>query len=203
MRWKVQGLVLCVCLSAMMTIAQEGVESPVLTVLGDTSYASELGLSVTASACGELDPLIKGIIGPLFADYVKQNNLSATEEDLKEFCRRTLPEGELFSDTWAEWSPHGKRWRARQNAILQLTVWKLQLSLFNQYGGRVMQNRGAQPQAVDAMFAYLAEREEAGDFLIHDDRLKLRFWECMRQPGAPLLSEEEGRALLEAHPADR
>ena len=62
---------------------------------------------------------------------------------------------------------------------------------------------GAQPQALDAMCAYAAERERAGDFTFHDARLEIRFWECLRAPKDPLVSGEDARALIAEHPADR
>jgi hypothetical protein len=182
-------------------VADDGVEPPVLTVLGESYTASKLGLVEEAAECRELEPLTKAIIGSLFAEYISENSISVSDDDLKEFCRRRLNEGELFMDVWAEWSPHGKQWRSRQQAVMQLTVWKLHLSLFDRYGGRVTQNPWAQPQAFDGMFAYIAEQEKSGNLIIHDSHLKLRFWECFRQPRDPLLSEEEGRLLLEAHPA--
>ncbi|GEM_PF-5051887 len=189
------------CLSAVAGPSEDAGEPLVLMVLGRSYTALELGLSANASECRDLEPLTKAIIGPLFADYITENRLSVSDEELRDFCRRQLPEGELFSEVWAEWSSHGARWRERQEAVMQLTVWKLQLSLFNRYGGRVTKTPGVQPQAYDAMFAYIAERGKAGDVIFFDDHLELRFWECFRQPSAPLLSEEEGRPLLEANPA--
>ena len=88
-------------------------------------------------------------------------------------------------------------------AIAELTMWKLQQSLFEKYGGRVARVAGAQPQAFDAMCAYVAEREQAGDFTIHDARLKILFWECLRAPKCPPLAGAEARALIAEHPADR
>ncbi len=202
LNWKVRCLAVGVVLSSAMAFAEQINESPVLTVLGKAYTASELGLTSTAAECRELEPLTKGVIGPLFADYIEKAEISVSEEDLRDFCRRQLSEGELFTEVWPEWAPQGMRWRARQKALIQLMGWKLQLSLFNRYGGRVIHNEWAQPQAFDAMFAYVVERETDGDFSIHDAQLKLRFWECLRQPSALLLSEEEGRPILEAHPAE-
>jgi len=203
MKWDVitRWILLLVVLWIVPAFAGDTNFQLVVTVLGRSYTASELGVATDASECRELDPLTKGIIGPLFIKYIKENNLSVNDEDLKEFCRRRLSEGELFTEVWAEWSPYGKRWRARQEAVMQLTVWKLQLALHNQYGGRVIRNSPAQPQAFDAMLAYVAERAKAGDVIIFDDQLEFRFWECFREPSEPLLSEEEGRPLLEAHPA--
>lgn len=175
----------------------------VLRVFDSFYAASELGLPPHATTCRELEPLVKALMGPLFARYCEKAGISVGEEDLKEYCRRQLPGDVPFAEVWAEWAPGGGQWRMRKLAIAQLTMWKLQKSLFDKYGGRVTRVDGAQPQAFDAMIAYAAERESAGDFTIPDEQLRIRFWECFRTPKDPLVSGEDARALIEAHPADR
>jgi hypothetical protein len=176
---------------------------PVLTVLEKSYAAAELGLQPNATECREVEPLIKGVIGPLFADYCRTAGISVSADELKDYCRRQLPDEGLFTETWAAWAPNGVQWKARQEASAQMMVWKLQKSLFAKYGGRVIRSDWTSPQAFDAMFAYVAEREKAGDFEILDARLKLRFWECLRTPKDPLVPAEEGRTLIEEHPVDR
>ena len=142
-------------------------------------------------------------VGPLFTEYCDKNGVSVGEEDLKDYCRRQLSDKSLFVETWAEWTPTGNLRKARQQAIVELTLWKLQKSLFEKYGGRVSLGEWTPPQAFDALFAYVAEREKAGDFTIHDERLKMRFWKCLRTPKDPLVPEDEGRSALAEHPVDR
>lgn len=192
-----------ICLCAGTVFAGEAPPPLVLRVFGDFYDAADLGLSASASGCRELEPLTKAIIGPLFADYCEKTGIAVGEEDLKEYCRRQLPAGASFIETWAEWAPNGNRRKARQEASARLAVWKLQKSLFEKYGGQVARSEGFPPQAFDAMCAYVAEREEAGDFVILDRQLRIRFWECFRTPKSPLVPADAGRALIEEHPADR
>ena len=195
-RW----VVVVICLWAFPVFSAEPL---VLRIFHDFQTAAELGLSPNATECRELEPLTKGVIGPLFADFCQKNGVVAGQADLKEYCRKQLDAEALFKEAWAEWAPNGSQWRARQAAVVELTMWKLQKALFEKYGGRVIQNTGNQPQAFDAMVAYVAEREKAKDFTILDARLKLRFWECLRRPKMGLVSEETGRPLIEEHPVDR
>ena len=204
---KINGAGRWLGLAAILWVAtasgEETKDALILRVFDSFYTASELGLSANASTCRELEPLVKTLMGSLFADYCEKAGISVGEEDLKEYCRRQLPGDVPFEEAWAQWAPGGGQWRMRKLALAQLTMWKLQKSLFERYGGRVAQVGGAQPQAFDAMCAYAAERKEAGDFTFHDARLEIRFWECLRAPKDPLVSGEDARALIAEHPADR
>lgn len=199
--WKCLGLGLG--LWAVAAGGQETKEPLVLRVFDQLYAASELGLPANVSAGPQLAPLIKGVVGPLLADELAKKGISVGEEDLKEYCRRQMPAGADFKESWAEWQPNGLQWKARQEAVVQLTAWKLHQALFAEYGGRVIPGGRIPPQAFDALIAHVAAREAAGDFSILDARLRLRFWECLRTPPARLVPEEEGRALMAEHPADR
>lgn len=204
---KINGAGRWLGLAAILWVAtasgEETKDALILRVFDSFYTASELGLSANASTCRELEPLVKTLMGSLFADYCEKAGISVGEEDLKEYCRRQLPGDVPFEEAWAQWAPGGGQWRMRKLAIAELTMWKLQQSLFEKYGGRVARVGGAQPQAFDAMCAYAAERKEAGDFTFHDARLEIRFWECLRAPKDPLVSGEDARALIAEHPADR
>lgn len=198
------SLGLAACLAwAGVSSAQERPSPPVLTVLGQSYTARQLRLPATVTDCRGAEPLLMAVIGPLVAAYQEQAGMVVSEDDLKDYCRRQMPEGTLFAEAWAEWRPGGSQWRARQEAAMLLTVWKLQRALFDQYGGRVTRGEWGPPQAFDAMVQHVVERSDAGDFIIHDDFLRLQFWECLRSPKDVLVSAEEGRALLDEHPADR
>jgi hypothetical protein len=184
-------------------LAQTVDPPPVLTVLGASYTARELRLPEKVTDCRGVEALLAAVLGPLFAAYQEQAGISVTEDDLKDYCRRQLPEDGVFLEAWAEWKPGGTQWRARQEAAMLLTVWKLQRALFDQYGGRVTRGEWIPPQAFDAMVQHVAERSDAGDFIIHDDFLRLQFWECLRSPKDILVPAEEGRILLDEHPAGR
>ena len=204
---KINGAGRWLGLAAILWVAtasgEETKDALILRVFDSFYTASELEMPANASTCRELEPLVKTLMGSLFADYCEKAGISVGEEDLKEYCRRQLPGDVPFEEAWAQWAPGGGQWRMRKLALAQLTMWKLQKSLFERYGGRVARVGGAQPQAFDAMCAYAAEREAAGDFTFHDARLEIRFWECLRAPKDPLVSGEDARALIAEHPADR
>ena len=192
--------------AVLWAVAGQAAPDPLVLRMFDAFHsASELGLATNAATCAELEPLVKAVIGPLFADYAARNDLAVGEADLKEYCRRLAPAADdaTFADAWEQWKPGGGQWRLRQQAAAELALWKLQKSLYERYGGRVVCVAGAPPQAFDAMCAYVAEREQAGDFTIHDARLKIRFWECLRAPKCPPLAGAEARALIAEHPAER
>lgn len=54
--------------------------------------------------------------------------------------------------------------------------WKLQQSLYKQYGGRAIWQQVG-PEAIDAMRELLKEKKAQGFFVIHDPSLRQRFWE--------------------------
>ena len=198
-----RGLVVALALWAATASGEDTPAPLVLRVFQDFYTAPQLHLAPGATECRDLEPLIKAVLGPLLTDYCEKNGVAATEADLKDYCRRLLPEGGLFKEAWAEWQPTGRQWRLRQQAAVELTFWKLQKSLFETYGGRVERTGGEPPQAFDAVCAYVTEREQAGDFTIHDARLKIRFWECLRTPKGGLVPAEAGRALIAEHPLER
>lgn len=190
-------------LGVVGTGATEPPSAPVVRVFEEFRTAADIGFPSGATDCPALTPLVMAVVVPVLEDFARREQLDVTEDDLKDYCRRQLPADASFRETWAEWGPGGSRWRERQLARGELETWKLHRALFAQYGGRVRPSPGGQPQAVDAIVALVAERAAAGDITFYDERLKIRFWECLRQGGGRLVSAEEGRGLLEQHPADR
>lgn len=214
---------LAVCLWAATSFAEEAQDPIVLTVLGTNYTAKELGVEADASPDLLVARTFLKIQSGIMGAYFENLNYQPSEEELKEYCRRSAPTPEemndifgrdrpfplsteeLFQNFWQDWqrdatNEHG----FKQNATEQLTEWKFNQSLFNQYGGRVRVDAIRSPGASDAACAYLADREAAGDFSIRDAELRDRYWNLMRT-SAPvqLVSEEEGRAALAEHPADR
>ena len=192
-------------MGAGTAVADEASAPPALTVLGRSFAASELGNPAPNSDCRALEPMAKAVMGPLFAVFTEQAGLAVSEDEVKDYCRRLLADADekTIAETWEQWKPKGTQWKARQEAVMRLSVWKLQRSLYEKYGGRVVWGTGAPPQAFDGMAAYLAERETAGDFAIFDEQLRIRFWECLRAPKGPVFSARQGRVLIEEHPAER
>ena len=56
-----------------------------------------------------------------------------------------------------------------------VSQWKLQQSLYRNYGGRVIYQQVG-PEAIDAMRDFLEEAESKGRFAIYDEQLRSHFW---------------------------
>lgn len=188
---------------AIAVQAADRLEPLVVRVFDDFRTASEIGFPPGAYDCPALTPLVRAVVEPVLEDFARRERLAVGEEDLKDYCRRQLPAGATFREAWAEWKPGGSQWRTRQRAAGELEPWKLHRALFAKSGGRVMPVPGGQPQAVEAIVALVAEREQTGDVAFYDERLKRRFWECLRYGWGRLVSAEEGWGLIEQHPAER
>ena len=194
---------LAVALGAAAAGAAE-VQAPlVVRIFDDFRTAADLGFPPGATDCQSLTPFVMAVVEPLLVNFSRSEQIDVTEEDLKDCCRRQLPEGASFREAWAEWEPGGSRWGARQRLAVDLKAWKLQQALFARYGGQVLPRPGGQPLALDAIVALVAEREQAGDLTFYDERLKIRFWECLRFGWGRPVAAEEGRPLIEQHPLDR
>lgn len=204
-----------VCLWAAAALAQDAPEPVVLTVLGTNYTARELGIEPNADAVRRVAAVAEKIQGAVWGNYGNKEEFQISAEELKEFCRRSMPTAEeagticnltnLFEETWAEWQrddPAGREARGFAHAMLQ--DWKINQALFTRYGGRVSLNGFNMPLAFDAVRSFFREREAAGDFVFHDETMRDLFWQRMQiLPKEPLLSEEEGRAALAEHPGER
>ena len=214
---------LAAVLWAATAAAQEAPEPVVLTVLGTNYTARELGVETDSPPNLLLARTILKIQSGIMGAYYEKQDDQPTEDELKEYCRRSAPTPEdmdaafghdrptslsaekIFESFWQDWQrdaddPHGPMRMAAE----QLKEWKVSRALFDQYGGRVYVDAFLVPGVPDASLAYLADREAAGDFAIRDAELRERVWELLRTPSSvPLVSEEEGRAALAEHPADR
>lgn len=195
--------------------AQKTPEPVVLTVLGTNYSARELGIEPGADDVLRVAAVAEKIRGAVWENYVNQKEFHISEEELKEFCRRSMPTAEeagttcdlssLFEETWAEWQRDDKTGReARGFAHAALQDWKIQKAMFGRYGGQVSLNEFNMPQAFEAVRSYFREREAAGDFVFHDETMRGLFWKRVQTlPKEPRLSEEEGRAALAEHPGER
>ena len=109
------------------------------------------------------------VLGSLLERYVAENDLEPTEEEIDALVEvraaRPGPGGE-------PWPPEVLRESARHI----VRAFKINRSLYEQYGGRVIfQQMG--PEPLDAYRAFLEERQEAGDFRILAPGLLDGFWE--------------------------
>ncbi len=203
--------------------AQEMPEPVVLTVFGTNYTARDLGVEAESPPDLLVARTLLKVQTGIMGSYYEKLDYEPTEDELKEYCRRSAPTPEdmeavfgpdrpsslsaeqIFETFWQDWQreaddPHGPMRLAAE----QLKKWKVSRALFDRYGGRVYVDAFLVPGVPEASLAYLAEREAAGDFAIRDAELRARFWERLRAPSpVPLVSEEEGRVALAEHPADR
>lgn len=212
---------LAACLWAATAFAQEAPEPVVLTVLGTNYTAKELGVEADSPPDLLLTRTFTKIQGGIMGAYLEKLNYQPSEEELKEYCRRVAPTTEeakamfgndtmlssefIFESFWQDWRREADdKYGAMQMAANDLKEWKFAQALFAQYGGRVCMGSFNIPGAFEAARAHLAACEAAGDFTIHAADLRERYWALIRTPPpAPLMPEEEGRAALAEHPADR
>ena len=206
---------------AATVFAQEPAEPVVLTVLGTNYTAKELGIQPDSAPDLLTSRAFLKIQGGIMGAYIERLDYQPSEEELKEYCRRSSPTSEemktalsnstplttdaIFKSFWEDWQRDATNAVGpMQMAAEQLKEWKVARSLHEQYGGRVYVDAFRVPGVPDAVRILMEEREAAGDFTIHDEQLRERFWELMRMPSpVSLVSEEEGRAALAEHPADR
>ncbi|NCA83681.1 MAG: hypothetical protein EOM72_13245 [Opitutae bacterium] len=214
---------LAACLWAAAAFAQEAPEPVVLTVLGTNYTAKELGVEADSPPDLLLTRTFTKIQGGIMGAYSEKLNYQPSEEELKEYCRRAAPTAEdmdaiygqdhpaflnpdmIFEGLWQDWQREADdKYGAMQMAANDLKEWKFAQALFAQYGGRVCMGSFNIPGAVEAARSHLAAGEAAGDFTIHAADLRERYWALIRTPPpGPLMPEEEGRAALAEHPADR
>ena len=86
----------------------------------------------------------------------------------------------------------------KQMAEKSILQWKVNLSLFNQYGGRVVFQQ-AGPEPVDAYRDFLQEHEKRGSFHILDKNLAREFWDYFVNDDMHLFiseTREEGLEIL-------
>lgn len=85
---------------------------------------------------------------------------------------------------------------SRRVATTFVRAWRLNKSLCEQYGGRVIFQQ-AGPEPVDAYRDFLKEHEAKGDFQIYDEDLKKTFWAYFISDAHTFLPEEDGRKAMQ------
>ena len=203
---------LAAVLWAATAAAQEAPEPVVLTVLGTNYVARELGIENGADERRRALAVLVQIQRGIFDAYGMRAEFEVGEAELKEYCRQLIPTGaELgstidtsnwFEKTWAEWQEGGTRSDERAMAASDIHLWKISQSLFERYGGRVYGVPMGPPLALEANWAYLAEREEAGDFAIPDAELRAEYWKRLRELKPPEATEIDGPATFARSPGE-
>lgn len=187
-------------------------EPIVLTLLGTNYTARELGIENGTDDRRRVLAVLTKIQHGILGTYGLRAEFEVSETELKEYCRQLIPAGEelgskmdtsdWFEETWAKWQDGGERSNERIMAASDIRTWKINKSLFERYGGRVYGVTMCPPLALEAGWAYLAEREEAGDFAIPDAGLRAEYWKRLREMKPPATIEIDGPASFARSPGE-
>ncbi len=192
--------------------AQAAPEPVVLTVLGTNCAARELGIENGTDERRRVLAVLTKIQQGILGSYGMRPEFEVAEAELKEYCRQLVPAGaelgskidtsDRWEKTWAEWQDGGTRADERAMAASDIRSWKINKSLFERYGGRVYAVPMCPPLALEAGWAYLAEREAAGDFAIPDAELRAEYWKRLREMAPPASAEIDGAAAFARSPGE-
>lgn len=206
------GWLLAVGLWTAAAWAPAAPEPVVLTVLGTNCTARELGIENGTDERRRVLAVLTKIQHGILGTYGLRAEFEVGEAELKEYCRQLIPaDAELgskmdtsnwFEETWAKWQDGGERSEERIMAASDIRSWKINKSLFERYGGRVYGATMCPPLALEAGWAYLAEREAAGDFAIPDAGLRAEYWKRLRELKPPEATEIDGPPAFARSPGE-
>ncbi len=123
------------------------------------------------------------VLTRLFYDYAEKEGLAATEEEVADYLAnldRRLKEDlgdeyEGLDDLSAEEAAEARRMRHAMAASV-IRQWKINRSLYQEYGGRVIYQQLG-PEPLDAYREYLEARQQAWDLEILDEKAEQFFWD--------------------------
>jgi hypothetical protein len=150
-----------------------------------------LGEEIHRGSAPEIDgrQLMGIVLESLMQHYAAENGLEPTEDEIEALVAvlPTPPGGE-------ETSVEDKR----ENARPFVESFKVNQSLYERYGGRVVFQQFG-PEPIDAYRAFLEEQQKAGAFRILDADLVAGFWEYLTDDSMhSFYSTEEGKAVMSA-----
>jgi hypothetical protein len=143
------------------------------------------GATVPAEVLGEpvadTDPAVvqETIITHLLEQYAEEKGIRAEPAEIEALLGKMhadmaasglATEGDLTPEEKAEVDA-----MQRQMARDIIRQWKINKALYEQYGGRIIQQQFG-PEPLDAYRAFLRQREADGAFVIRDQALEASFW---------------------------
>lgn len=159
-----------------------------------SEYSREKGIEATAAEIDEFITRSNKAEAEAEADFVRQKaeieaelrntNLAPSDRTHLESqlgTLNTILESKASMEERAR-REFGDNYKARMREIDEgvarqmIVAWKLNKSLFDQYGGRVAFQQ-AGPEPLDAYAAFLADRKKAGAFGIYDPAIESAFWD--------------------------
>ncbi len=128
---------------------------------------------------GEVGELRQAILGRLFDRYAAEHDIESKRDEVDTFVgnlREGIRENGLDTgdDLTEEEAVTLETMRRDMGAAL-IRQWKINRSLFETYGGRIIYQQFG-PEPLDAYRRFLLERRDAGDFSINDPTLADAFW---------------------------
>jgi heat shock protein HslJ len=164
-----------------------------------TLAATVLGEEIRTDDPGEMQQIL---LTRLFDRYAKEQGIEVTEAEIDAFvdsmqrgmrAMGLTAEDELTPEEAAQVAQ-----MRRDMGRSMVRQWKLNRSLYGQYGGRIIfQQLG--PEPLDAYREYLEERQAAGDFTIHEKAFEDAFWRYVTKDSMHDFyeqgSEEEAQAF--------
>lgn len=140
-----------------------------------------LGEEVTGT---EPDEIRQIILDRLFANYRQTHGIEATDAEVEGFVRALQRGMAADQDLTGEddlTKEEQSQVREMREAMARelITQWRINRSLYDEYGGRVIaQQFGAEP--LDAYREFLEAQQQAGAFTINDEDMRQYFWKYFR-----------------------
>lgn len=147
------------------------------------------------------------ILGRLLRDYAAREGLGPTQEEIDAFLAdmdRTLQadlgdEYESMDDLPPEEAAEARKMRGAMAGSM-IERWKINKSLYDSYGGRVIFQQFG-PEPLDAYRQFLEARQAAGDFEILDEEVAAAFWRYFTDASMhDFFPPEEAAAVFETPP---
>lgn len=127
----------------------------------------------------------------------ERETLQQRIETLESLLSMEAERKEFERSHWGEDYEKQQRRSHETVARQMIAAWKLNQSLYERYGGRVIFQQ-AGPEPVDAYRKFLEEHREAGTFRIVDQELREQFWRYyVHDPMHSFYDEEDGEKLMQ------
>lgn len=148
-------------------------------VTSEPLAATVLGEEVRTADAAEMQQIV---LTRLFDGYAAEHGIVAEQDEIDASLDRI--DRAMAATRGADPDPaenltpeEAEQVRVMRNDMARAAIrqWKLNRSLYRQYGGRVIFQQFG-PEPLDAYRQYLEERQAAGDFTIHDASLEQEFW---------------------------
>lgn len=158
-----------------------------------------VGARVLGEDISSTDPLdIRAtVLTRLFDDYADQHDIAVSPHEIEGYLstmdkRLTVELGEDV-ESLEDLSPAEAAEAREMRAAMASSVirqWKINQSLYQTYGGRVIYQQLG-PEPLDAYRHFLEERQQAGDFRITDAEARRAFWDYFTDTGQHQFMDED------------